>query len=308
MPIPDELLRILTNDMGALRETEILTLRTRIADLVADDDSLEQVEFRFARDPDNETFRFTKRTDLNGLVEQEFKISAEKMQHLLKDDGIDSGWLTVTARCEDAEGAGRIRIIRPEGLSVVSDIDDTIKITEVPAGAAIVLRNTFLKIYKEVPGMLERYREFGADSTFHYVSGSPWQLFDLLHRFLIVEKQFPEGTFHMKELRKNLLVPDSWHDIREFFKGDLATIEQKTAQITRLLKNLPKRRFILVGDSGEKDPEIFHQIRRTFPEQVQEIIIRDVVDERNRVGSMRLEDMTVIEAPTIARGVSQLTE
>jgi phosphatidate phosphatase APP1 len=112
----------------------------------------------------------------------------------------------------------------------------------------------------------------------------------------------------MKDLRKNLLVPDSWRDLSAFLKGDLATIEQKTAQITRLMVNLPNRRFVLVGDSGEKDPEIFDQIRRTFPEQVKEIIIRDVVNERNRVESVRLQGMTIIEAPTITRGISGLTD
>src|SRR5690242_9924430 len=64
--IPDELIRILMDDMCALRETEILALRTRIASFVAGDDSLERVEFRFARDPDAETFRFAKLTDFNG--------------------------------------------------------------------------------------------------------------------------------------------------------------------------------------------------------------------------------------------------
>src|SRR3712207_357412 len=57
LPIPDELIRILMDDMGALRETEILALRTRIASFVADDDSLERVEFRFAGDVDNEIGR-----------------------------------------------------------------------------------------------------------------------------------------------------------------------------------------------------------------------------------------------------------
>jgi len=113
----------------------------------------------------------------------------------------------VTAHCKDAVGTGHIRMIQPKGLSVISDIDDTIKITEVPAGAAIVLRNTFLNACKEVPGMLERYRGFGVDTTFHYISGSPWQMFDLLHRFLIAEKKFPDGTFHMKDLRACLSGP-----------------------------------------------------------------------------------------------------
>ena len=72
---------------GRLRETEILALRTRLADFIADDDLLEQVEFRFAGDVDNETFRFAKRTEFNGLVEQEFRILVKKIERLLERDG-----------------------------------------------------------------------------------------------------------------------------------------------------------------------------------------------------------------------------
>ena len=39
---------------------------------------------------------------------------------------------------------------------------------------------------------------------FHYVSGAPWQLYRALDQFLIEESGFPEGTFHMKNVPKNL--------------------------------------------------------------------------------------------------------
>ncbi len=57
----------------------------------------------------------------------------------------------------------------------------------------------------------------------------------------------------------------------------------------------PKRRFILIGDSGEKDPEVYREIQRRFPAQVQEIMIRDVTNALAN-DPARLEGMTVIPA------------
>jgi len=45
------------------------------------------------------------------------------------------------------DGKGLVMLLEPEGKSVVSDIDDTIKVSEIPAGKAIILRNTFLRQY-----------------------------------------------------------------------------------------------------------------------------------------------------------------
>jgi phosphatidate phosphatase APP1 len=201
-----------------------------------------------------------------------------------------------------------VQVLRDTGISVISDIDDTIKISEVPAGKKILLRNVFLRDYVDAPGMAERYRAFGDDVMFHYVSGSPWQLYKLLGEFLVGERSFPEGAFHMKDVRKNLLERESWHDFKNFAAGDEATLVQKVGQITRLFENLPEREFILIGDSGEKDPEVFREIKKTFGPRVREIIIRDVVDERSKPTPNRVEGMTIIEAPTVVHGATQFTD
>jgi hypothetical protein len=114
-------------------------LKGRIANFIADDDSFERVEFWFEGD-EQEVHRFEDRTDSNGLVEQEFRFPAAKLD-ALRDKG---GWLTYVARSNDAEARGRVRLLEPEGVSVVSDIDDTIKVTNVPAGTETVLRRSFL--------------------------------------------------------------------------------------------------------------------------------------------------------------------
>jgi len=49
--------------------------------------------------------------------------------------------------------------------------------------------------------------------------------------------------------------------------------------IEPLMKQFPKRQFILIGDSGERDPEIYGELARKFPAQVSHIYIRDVTGE-----------------------------
>jgi phosphatidate phosphatase APP1 len=307
LPVGDEVVGVFASDMGELDAGDVSRLRSRIKHFVADDDSGENVRVTFDEDPEGRAYALPGSTDANGLIQHDLEISDAKARELLAAQGSAGGWLSFKAAAEGFEGKGRVRLVEPEGLSVISDIDDTIKITEVPAGKRIVLRNTFLRDYSAAPGMAERYRDFGDGVMFHYVSGSPWQLYKLLGSF-VGGSGYPEGAFHMKDVRKNLLVSESWHDFKNFAAGDEATLVQKVGQITRIFENLPRREFILVGDSGEKDPEVFSEIRRTFGPRVREIIIRDVVDERNKPGSKRLEGMTVIEAPTVVHGVTQFTD
>jgi phosphatidate phosphatase APP1 len=172
-------------------------------------------------------------------------------------------------------------------LSIVSDIDDTIKVTHVPAGKKTVLRNTFLKRFEAAPGMVERYQAMAAeagpeaDVCFHYVSGSPWQMHTALSEFLHGDAGFPLGTFHMKNLRMNVLEPGAMDSLRAFvLGGDLSTLDQKVRQITHLMMQHPQRDFILVGDSGERDPEVYRAIQRLFSKQIRRILIRDVLAER----------------------------
>ncbi len=308
LPISNEVLGVFVSDMGALDGDELERLRSRVRHFVADDDSGESVQLKFDDDPEDQVYSLPGETDFNGLIEHDLEIPAAKAAGLLAAQGSDSGWLTFTAAAEGFEGKGRVRLVEPRGLSIVSDIDDTIKISEIPAGKRIVLRNTFLRDYAAVPGMAEKYHAFGGQVMFHYVSGSPWQLYKLLDEFLMSGSNFPEGAFHMKNVRKNLLAVESWQDFKKFTEGDEATLVQKVGQITRLFENLPEREFILIGDSGEKDPEVFGEIRKTFGGRVREIIIRDVVNERGKPDSLRLKDMTVLEAPMVVHGVTQFTD
>ena len=259
-----------------------------LANFIADDKSDEVVRFTFADDAASTTFQFSESTTDNGVVEEVIRIPDQLVRECYARQSRENRWLEIDAQTGDGHGTGRgrIRFLEPEGLSVVSDIDDTIKITQVPAGKKTVLRNTFLKKFKAADGMRERYLKFvsasdASDTCFHYVSGSPWQLYRPLTQFLFEHEQFPAGTVHMKNLRKNLFDRGALRDIMAFaLGGDLATLEQKVRQITNLMIHLPRRQFILVGDSGEKDPEVYRAIQRLFPHQVLQIYIRDVLGER----------------------------
>src|SRR5688572_10325609 len=272
-----------------LEPDEKAQLRTCLANFIADDKSGESVRFSFADDATGKVFPFTHETTHNGVIEENIRVPDELVRACYARRADANRWLEVEARTDDAHGSGkgRIRFLEPEGLSVVSDIDDTIKITHVPAGKRTVLRNTFLKPFRAAEGMRERYLKFAADAgassdtSFHYVSGSPWQLYAPLRRFLFEQEQFPAGTVHMKNLRKNLLDRGALRDIMAFaVGGDLATLDQKVRQITNLMIHLPRRKFILVGDSGEKDPEVYRAIQKLFPDHVLQVYIRDVLGER----------------------------
>jgi hypothetical protein len=271
-----------------LEAGEKAQLRSCLANFIADDKSNEPVSFTFADDANGTNFLFKERTTHNGVIAESIRIPDELVRACYARQAGERGWLEIIAESGDhGIGKGRIRFLEPEGLSVVSDIDDTIRITHVPAGKRAVLRNTFLKEFQAAEGMRERYLGFVtqagafADTCFHYVSGSPWQLYGPLKRFLFEQELFPAGTVHMKNLRKNLLDRGAIRDIMAFaLGGDLATLDQKIRQITNLMIHLPRRKFILVGDSGEKDPEVYRAIRKLFPNQVLEIYIRDVLGER----------------------------
>lgn len=165
---------------------------------------------------------------------------------------------------------GRIHFIAAEGWSVVSDIDDTIKISNVREKAEL-MRNTFLRKFKPVDGMAARYTAWSREGVaFHYVSGSPWQLYPALADFTD-EAGFPQGTFHLRTLR-----------IQDGSARDMlaAPSEFKLAEIEKLLKDFPNRKFAFVGDSGELDPEVYGEIARRFPKQLRFVAIRNITDER----------------------------
>jgi phosphatidate phosphatase APP1 len=162
--------------------------------------------------------------------------------------------------------SGRIHLIGDEGLSVISDIDDTVKVTNV-ANRRELLANTLFREFRAVPGMPDVYRDWQATgAAFHYVSASPWQLASCLDRFF-TESGIPGGSMHLKLFRLKDSTP----------LGRLPSRKRsKRRIIEQIMADFPRRRFLLVGDSGERDADVYTAIARRRPSQVSGVVIRRV--------------------------------
>jgi phosphatidate phosphatase APP1 len=210
-------------------------------------------------------------TDKDGQVAGTFRISAEELTKVRKEPGNGPAFVPVQAvfsKGDRREVRGRVQIIAAEGLSVISDIDDTIKVSNVTDKREL-LANTFHRPFRPVVGMPELYRalrERGA--VFHYVSASPWQLLGPLEDFRRKNK-FPAGVFHLRRFR---LV-----NVKSLDELTNARLKQQT--IEALLREFPRRRFLLFGDTGERDPEIYGDVARKHSGQVRGIFVRNVTKE-----------------------------
>jgi phosphatidate phosphatase APP1 len=203
----------------------------------------------------------------NGHFRDEVRIPVEAVKLLGGNNQITLQAFTPDG--DDREFVGVAFCLEPEGISVISDIDDTIKVSNV-RNKKELLRNTFTREFQAVDGMAAAYQKWAADgASFHYVSASPWQLYEPLANF-VEAAGFPAGTFHLKTFRAK----DS--TALDLFANPT---EHKLAIIESLMTRFPKRTFILVGDSGEKDPEVYGQIARKHPQQVERIYIRNVTGE-----------------------------
>jgi hypothetical protein len=159
-----------------------------------------------------------------------------------------------------------IHFLEPDGLSVISDIDDTIRVSHVRERTAL-LRGTFVEPFRAVQGMADLYRAWShSGAQFHYLSATPWQLYVPIAAFLDAHS-FPKGSFHLRDFR--------WRD-RSLFSVLRSPDRYKLRNIEPLLQQLPRRRFVLIGDSGQQDPEVFGDLARRYPRQICRIFIRDV--------------------------------
>jgi len=210
------------------------------------------------------------RTDRSG----HFAVTVDLDDEVVAAAAAGSGcrWLDCTAVPEEegdeppAEERGRIQCVADAGPSVISDIDDTVKVSHV-ADRRELLRNTLLREFVPVPGMPEVYRRWEeAGAAFHYVSASPWQLSNCLCAFLGAAG-LPGGSMHLKLFRLKDSTP----------LGRLPSRKRsKRRTIERIMEEFPGRRFLLVGDSGERDPEVYAAVAKRRADQVAGIAIRQV--------------------------------
>ncbi|KAJ5356978.1 hypothetical protein N7517_011587 [Penicillium concentricum] len=167
---------------------------------------------------------------------------------------------------EDLSVARPIEVIDPIGISLISDIDDTVKHSAIASGAKEMFRNTFVRELDEltVEGVSDWYCKLADQGVkIHYVSNAPWQLYPLLERYFKMVG-LPPGSFHLKQYSGML---------QGIFEP---TAERKRGSLEQILRDFPERKFILVGDSGEADLEVYTDIVLANPGRILGIFIRDV--------------------------------
>lgn len=159
----------------------------------------------------------------------------------------------------------------PEGWAVISDIDDTIKITATTSPLGI-LKTTFVDIPQPVEGMPELYSTLHtrlSQPAWFYLSASPYTLYPFLREFR--NQHYPQGTIILRDA--------SWQNLGGLISSLVLNVQEyKTNRMMKIHGWFPKRKFICIGDSTQKDPESYAEVARRFPGWVKAIFIRRVKD------------------------------
>lgn len=197
------------------------------------------------------------------------------------------GWHSVELSLADPPNGTAVRattqILTPAPTAtfgVISDMDDTVVQSEVTsflrAARMVLFENALTRL--PFPGVAAFYRALergatGADANpVFYVSSSPWNLYDVIDGFLAAQ-QIPTGPLLLRD----------W----ELTRLTARHVSHKGAAIREIFDTYPELPFLLVGDSGQEDPEIYAEIVRERPGRVKAVYIRNVTPNAERTDRIR---------------------
>ncbi|SLM33370.1 Domain of unknown function DUF2183 [Lasallia pustulata] len=176
----------------------------------------------------------------------------------------------------------------PKGWMVISDIDDSIKVTMTPSPIGI-LRSTFVSDPTPISGMPALYAHIHSilSPTWFYLSASPYNLYPFLRTFL--HTHYPPGPIILRSA--------SWQSL----SGLLASLTQgteayKASRMESLHANFPDRKVLCVGDSTQSDPEAYGDLCRRYPGWIRAVLIRKVVGVSEMQGTGKNEPARFEEA------------
>ncbi len=216
-----------------------------------------------------------------------FKLTFKTPPGKVIDDGWHEAVLRITNMPFDVEyeetATAQVLITnQQDNFGIISDVDDTI----IKSSAM----NTFKKLkimltqnarnrvaFEGVEKFYQRLTCNGKNPLF-FVSGSSWNLYDMLVTFCR-HQNIPDAPFFLRNLG---LTAEQW------LKQD--TSPYKKAYITQLLKLYTRMPFILIGDSGQKDPEIYTELNREFPGRIKAIYIRHVHTDKRKAELERMAE------------------
>lgn len=189
-------------------------------------------------------------------------------------------------------------------FAVASDIDDTILHTGVVSMLKwkVVYNSVFKHAKNRLPleGAADFYHKLhrgisGVNTNpIFYVSHSPWNLYRYLELFLR-QNNFPKGPVLLRSM-SNILKKKAQDEK-----------PQKQKEILNLLKTYPNLPFILIGDSGEHDPDIYIEITEEFPDRILAIYLRSVKHKKKMLRVKELVDnyktTTILIVETSAQAI-----
>ncbi len=166
-------------------------------------------------------------------------------------------------------------------FGVISDIDDTVLQSNVTRRWAMLktLATNNAHSRKPFAGVAALYRALQAGASGNegnpvfYISSSPWNLYAMLREFLHVQ-QMPAGPLLLKDFGEHTLFTTTEHG------------QHKLSRIEEVFAAYPLLPFILIGDSGEQDPEIYTEVVRHHPQRVKAIYIRSVDTSAARLAAV----------------------
>src|SRR5690606_13856166 len=187
---------------------------------------------------------------------------------LVPDHGLPAGRHEISVHARGAKPVtAQVLVIGPETrVGIVSDIDDTVMVTRVPR-PLVAAWNTFVRhttARQPVPGMAELFRRLGSalpGAPVFYLSTGAWNVVPALERF-----------FRRSGLPTGPMLMTAWGPTNTgwFRSGQ----EHKRTTLRRLLIDFPHVRWLLIGDDGQHDPEIYAELAREHPDRVVAIGIR----------------------------------
>lgn len=207
-------------------------------------------------------------TSLESVTDEEGHFQV-RLQPTLPDERL---WQEVTLQLPETGGIATAQVLVPPmdaAFGVISDIDDTIVHTHATSLLGMtrsIIRNAASRLPFE--GVAELYRGLHAGrNPIFYVSSSPWNLYELLQDFMDING-IPHGPMLLQDwgIDEQTLILDAHTD-------------HKLEQIGRLLDYYPHLQFVLIGDSGQHDPEIYRQVIQSHPGRVRIAFIRDVTPD-----------------------------
>jgi phosphatidate phosphatase APP1 len=169
-------------------------------------------------------------------------------------------------------------------FGVISDIDDTVIQTHATdllrMARSVFLSNARTRLpfkgvaafYAALHGGVQGQER----NPLFYVSSGPWNLYDLLTEFF---------TLHAIPQEPVLFLRDWGVSPAELLP--LGHRDHKLAAIRQVMELYPELPFILIGDSGQEDPEIYHEAVTLFKERIMAVYIRNVSRDSKRPEAIR---------------------